>query len=175
MATIPTMRTWVTGEVVTAAEMNSNIRDAGNFLLGGAASRRPTLFAGLTANQTITSGVNTVVAFNSAGIDTDSGLNTSTGVYTVATAGLWLFTGMMFWTGNGTGYRSIAIFVSGGEAAAMFLNATPDPGSSGRSPIVNIGSRAVGNTCDMRVTQTSGGNLALLSAETYMAAVWLTA
>jgi len=33
VAALPTFRTWVTGEIVTAAELNSNVRDAGTFLL----------------------------------------------------------------------------------------------------------------------------------------------
>ena len=33
MGSVPVQRTWVTGEIVTAAEMNSNIRDSVNFLL----------------------------------------------------------------------------------------------------------------------------------------------
>lgn len=33
MATVPVPRTWTTGEIVTAAEMNTEIRDSVNFLL----------------------------------------------------------------------------------------------------------------------------------------------
>src|SRR4051794_4538241 len=72
---VPVQRTWTTGEVTTAAQLNANVRDAVNFLLGP-----PCWHIGFSANQNVADdGFNHVLGFDTEVTDNDSVRNTGTG------------------------------------------------------------------------------------------------
>lgn len=100
---IPVFRTWVAGEVVTAAYMNSNIRDAGNFFLA-----RPLAVLRQTVGQSVaTSGSGAPLLFDAEDIDSDNGHSTVTNTsrYTAQTTGWYLPSGGVGWTASATGRR----------------------------------------------------------------------
>lgn len=66
-------RTWTTGELVTAAHMNTHVRDNLSFLRGAHVCR-----AYRSAALTINNGVNTVVSFDAETQDTDNFHSTGT-------------------------------------------------------------------------------------------------
>lgn len=72
MATLPSFRTWSTGEVVRASYFNGNVRDAGNFFLSV-----PTLECRQTIAQSIPDFGGTTVTFDTNDIDTDQGHSTT--------------------------------------------------------------------------------------------------
>lgn len=85
MAVIPVQRTWAIGEIVSASELNSNIRDAINFLLA-------TPRCELTNSTSFTVGGNAVsvlVNFDTTLTDTDSMHPSSGARITANTAGLY--------------------------------------------------------------------------------------
>lgn len=89
MATIPVPITWVAGTVVTAGQMNSNIRDATNFLLA-------TPFCSVFRNGALSLLANTLtlVSWDAENEDNDNMHSTVTNPsrITFQTTGLYLFT-----------------------------------------------------------------------------------
>lgn len=102
MATVPVFRTWTAGEIVTAAFMNTNIRDAGNFLLG-----RPVAELRQAAAQSIATSAFVAFLLETEDLDTDNGHSTVTNLsrYTGATPGWYRFSGGTSYATNATGKR----------------------------------------------------------------------
>jgi hypothetical protein len=92
MSTVPSLRTWVAGEVVTAAYMNGNIRDALNWLL----STRPLFSAVQSVAQSLANNTWTSITFTTEILDRDNGHSTSvnTSRYTGQTAGNYRVSGV---------------------------------------------------------------------------------
>jgi hypothetical protein len=100
---IPVMRTWVAGELVTAAYMNTNVRDAGNFLIA-----TPTFQARQNLAQAIANLTNTQVLLDTEIVDSDSAHNlvTNTSRYIPQTPGYYQMGGGTGWVSNNTGFRA---------------------------------------------------------------------
>lgn len=90
MGTVPTYRTWTAGEIVTAAEFNANVRDAGNFLVG-----LPVAELRATAAQSLANATFVGVLFDTEDLDSDGGHSTTTNTsrYTAQTPGWYHFGG----------------------------------------------------------------------------------
>ena len=89
---VPSQRTWSVGDIVTAAMMNANVRDAVNFLAA------PPLFVGLQATvQSLATATWTPLNFDSTVVDTYSGhsntVNNSR--YTCQVAGWYAMSGVL--------------------------------------------------------------------------------
>lgn len=161
MATLPSFRTWVAGEIVTAAYMNSNVRDAGNFFLSW-----PVFEGRQTVAQSIGNGTPTALSLDTEDIDTDNGHSTVTNTsrYTPATAGRFQLSGGVGWASNATGYRTGELWkngsvLNGGGTVLPAVN-----GAQSRFPTRTLTTTANGSTdyFELWVNQNSGG--ALLTA-----------
>lgn len=121
MATVPTMRTWTDTEVVDASMMNSNIRDALNFLLS-----RPKFQGRQTVAQSIPNTGFTSITFDVEDVDTDGGHSTVTNTsrYTAQTAGYYLCSGHATFVNTSAG---------GDRRAILALNGTAVNGSNGNN------------------------------------------
>lgn len=115
MATVPVMRTWVAGELVTAAYMNSNIRDLGNFTLA-----RPMAVLRQAAAQSIPNAAWTAVLMDTEDLDRDAGHSTSsnTSRYVGKTPGWHMAVYTMTWSPNATGARWSRMRNNGTDAIA---------------------------------------------------------
>lgn len=102
MGTIPILRTWVAGEMVTAAYFNTNIRDAGNFLLA-----TPTFQGRQSITQSLANATNVAILVDTEIIDSDNGHSTVTNTsrFTPATPGYYQLGGGVGWALNTTGLR----------------------------------------------------------------------
>ncbi len=109
MGSYPVLRTWTAGEIVTAAYMNANIRDAGNFFLSV-----PVFEGRQTSSQSIPNATATAITLDTEDVDTDNGHSTSTntGRYTAQTAGRFQVSGAISFTANATGRRNAIINVN---------------------------------------------------------------
>lgn len=159
MAVVPSTRTWVAGEVVTASHFNSNIRDVLLYLLSP-----PIMELRQTSAQTIGTGGSfaaftfTTEDFDSSGMHSNS-VNTSraTAVY----PGYYLHHGATAYGPNGTGSRGSRWAVNGTEVnsseimlptvGASFNHCNP---ARGRFLFLNVGDYS-----ELLGWQTSGGNL----------------
>lgn len=112
MATVPTMHTFATGEVVTAANLNNNTTAALNFLLSG----KPIASMRQTLTQTLVTNNNTAITFDTELIDRDNGHSnvTNTSRYTAQTAGwYWCAGSVVFDNTQTTGKRQAVLRVNG--------------------------------------------------------------
>lgn len=117
MTAVPATRTWVAGEVVTAAHFNTNIRDVFNFLLA-----RPILKARQTAAQSIANNTHTALTFGAETVDS-SGMHSTSSNTSRATA---VYPG---WYSADGGF-SFAGNVTGARGSYWGVNATPLDGSN---------------------------------------------
>jgi hypothetical protein len=165
MATIPT---FAVGGKIKAADMN--------FLLGGAATRKPSLRVQLSVVQSVPNATTTTLLWNTVSEDTDSGYNSGTGLYTVVTPGLWLFSARANWASNATGVRDIQMQLNNGIIAESSGPSNGDPGGQGRNSISWVGRLNANDVLQVTVFQTSGGALNFVSGgSTGFSAAWIAA
>ncbi|MEV6987493.1 hypothetical protein AB0M95_40415 [Sphaerisporangium sp. NPDC051017] len=155
MATVPAPRTWVVGEVVTAARLNADIRDALNFLLAP-----PLFILGHSVAQPTPNNANYNLLFDTEMVDRDNGHSTvsNTSRYTSQTAGYYALSTNVVWVTNGTGLRQAFFLVNGTTAAGWTSIQAGASGSMGislsRRPYL-----AVGDFVEVQTFQTSGAAL----------------
>lgn len=155
---IPTFRTWVAGEVVTAAYMNSNVRDGGNFFLA-----TPIAELRQTVAQSLGSGAPTAILLDTEDVDTDAAHSTVTNTsrYTPQTAGYCQYSGGISYAVNATGVRGAYWYLN-----AAVVNATETMLATAAAVFVSVAARtkqifANGSTDYVEIYsyQTSGGAL----------------
>lgn len=86
MATLPTTRTWVAGNPLTGAQMNSDVRDLGNFVVSGKPLFVLRNDAGFAATTTVSD-----ITWDVEVLDRDGMHASSNGYVTAVTAGYYLF------------------------------------------------------------------------------------
>ncbi len=155
MATVPAPRTWVVGEIVTAAKMNE-IRDALNFMLS-----QPLFELTHSGSISPANSTNAQMPFDTETVDRDNGHNTVTNNsrYTSQTAGYYLITGGVGFTSNATGKREMTILVNG---ATDYYPCSMPGTASGFAGLTCSGRvyLAVADYVELNVWQNSGGALA---------------
>lgn len=167
MATIPTMSTWTAGEYPTAAKMNSNIRDAGNFF-----KATPVVSGSRSAATTLASSTFTDIVMDTPVVDNDSMYGTT--VFTVVTPGIYLITARCGFTANATGNRLLRI-MKGSTAVARAVTA----GTATNATVVHMsytGALVAGDTLKLQAWQSSGGNLDTMTGQEerpILTAIWL--
>jgi hypothetical protein len=145
VATVPAEMTAVAGAVLTAAQWNTNVRDAVNFL-----TNPPACEIRQTVAQSIpTGGTTTALLFDVEDFDNDGMHSTAslTSRITAQTAGRFQFGGGVIFAVNGTGRRICwwalnGTAVLGSEATTMassVANATCGPGARTKSVFLNVG------------------------------------
>lgn len=164
MATVPSMRTWVDGEVITAAFMNANFRDPANWLAGGPTGSKPHGFARQLSNvTTIATNTWTDVKWDFEDVDTDSSYTFSgspalTNHYEVNTAGYYLVTGHLNWNANTTGSRAARLTKNGSIIPGAYESTLATSVATGLT-VTAIVACSVGDDIALQGWQTSGGNL----------------
>lgn len=112
------------------------------------------------ANQTITTGVNTILAFNSERYDTDTIHNniTNNSRLTCKTAGKYILIAVIRWAGNATSTRSILLRHNGSLLIGVhsMQGFTGDDNSEIAATIYDL---AINDYVEVRARQNSGGNL----------------
>jgi hypothetical protein len=102
--TVPVQITWVAGQIVTAAQLNANVRDAVNFLLNP-----PAAAVRQTVAQTLTTATTTAITMDTEDRDNDGMHSTSsnTSRLTANTPGWYLAAGGVTFVANATGARTV--------------------------------------------------------------------
>ncbi len=163
MTTLPVMRTWVAGALVTAADMNSNVRDAGNFLLA-----RPLAHLRQTAAQSIPNGAVTPILWDTEDLDRDNGHSTVTNTsrYTAQTPGYYWTSYTLPWAASAAGRRYGRLRTNGTDTSANALSysAQTTPGAALAGGVTGGGVQYLNGTTDyieLCAFQDSGGALGL--------------
>lgn len=151
MATVPSLRTWADGEVITAAMMNANFRDPATWL----ANTKPHGFARQLTNTTSVNDTTwTTIKWDFEDVDTDnsftfSGVPALADHYEVNTAGYYLVTGHLNWNNSQT---------DGSRAARITKNGTIIPGAYESTLATTV---ATGLTVTVIISCAVGDDIAL--------------
>lgn len=158
MATVPVTRTWVAGEIVTAAYMNNNISSVLSFLLA-----RPWCQVRATSTQATVSGTQVALLFDTEDFD-NSGMHstvTNTSRLTAVYPGWYSADGGPNFAANNVGRRGAEFRVNGasvnGSPTYVAANAT-----SSISKIVSRPTSAylnVGDYLELYAVQDSGSGI----------------
>lgn len=126
---VPIERTWAPGDSITAARLNSNVRDAVNFLVN------PPLFVGEQHTaQSIANITWTAVTLDTSIVDSYNGYSTTVNPsrYTAAVSGWYSAGGAAYFAANATGIRAAAVYVNGAVILRSLL-IIPNAGTSRQS------------------------------------------
>ena len=162
-----TPKTWAVGDILTASDMNTYVRDNTNFL-----NTPPSCRAYNNADISIATSASTVLTFNSERWDNDTihSTVTNTGRLTCRTAGLYHIHGNIAWqsstdsvassTDSETELRAMNIRLDGTTTIAAISQPPVVSGTlETRMSINTIYSLAVDNYLELLVTQNSGAAL----------------
>lgn len=171
-----TDRTWVAGEVVTAAYLNTYLRDNMKWL----STDKPMVRAYRSTTQTITTGTYTGIQMTSESFDNADihSTTTNTDRFTVPSGagGKWLVGSSVEWTWSSIGvFRIAAVSVDGGF---QFQSSSPTTASSSTTPVSTFGLVSAASAAVIRPTcyQDSGGDLTtagIVATQTGGWAVWI--
>lgn len=169
MATVPSPRTWTVGELLTAAKLNTDLRDGLNFLLAP-----PFAVLRKSADQSIPSGSTTQVTWDVEDIDRDGGHSnvTNNSRYTSNTAGWYRISTICTWGSVGSDNRSLTFARNGSASFDIVANATNTLALKGNITLF----LAVSDYVDVRVLQTSGVsvNIATYNTMTRLEVAWVS-
>ena len=157
MATVPSEVTVTAGTVLPAATWNTNVRDAINFVIAP-----PLCLLRQTVAQSVGNNSFTALTMDTEDIDRDGGHSTVTNTsrYTAQTAGYYLHSGLVGWSGNATGRRASRWAVNGTAANSTdVINAATSASAIDVSPAARIIYLNVGDYSELFAFQDSGGNL----------------
>ena len=110
MATVPTLDSFTAGELVTAAKLNKNVRDAGNFFRA-----QPACGLRASSAQAYASGTSAITTVMDAiDFDNDSMADLANNRIVIKTAGLYSISGVLrFASGAANTYRGVRIYKNG--------------------------------------------------------------
>jgi len=154
-----TDRTWVAGEVVTAAYLNTYLRDNVKWL----STDKPMVRCYNTAAITTANGVVTTLTFNTERFDNadlhSTSTNTNRITVSTANAGKYLVGSSITWAFSTAGdYRSLAVQV--GASTNIALQTQPPTGTNGFASMSASALYAISNDYfQTAAQQNSGGNL----------------
>lgn len=170
---IPSLSTFVTGELVTAAKLTTQTKTA----IEKSVYFKPFCHMAANVNQSVShnaaalqAGLATVVE------DTDGMADTANNRMVVQTAGLYRITAQAVYAANATGGRSVRIYVTGGTSKAESSVGTY--GTLGATYVVAHATLrcTAGSTIYMGLTQTSGAALStdIAASGMFLQAEWIS-
>lgn len=171
----PSQRTWNVADIVTAAEMNANVRDSVNFL-----ANVPIFLGYQITAQTIANSAFGYLFFDGSIVDTYGGHSTVTNnhLYVAQVPGWYMIDGIAGWTPNGTGRRITSIWVNGVEDGYSRGEYPPSATASSSCNCPAAGMPVFLNTGDnvaLKVFQSSGGNLSTAANASTFSVEWMHA
>ena len=159
-----TPKTWAVGDILTASDMNTYVRDNTDFLNAPPSAR-------VYNDADISVANNTLVAltFNTERWDTDTIHNTSTNTnrLTCQTAGLYHIYGTVLFAANATGQRAVQIKLNGTTFIGGDMRVDAAASGGTRLTAVTEYSLSAADYVELVVFQDSGGALNVTSAGNY--------
>jgi hypothetical protein len=166
-----TMPTFIDSVLVNATPLTAlatGVNSINSLLTGAVAPRAyvPTSTAKITSNKSISNNSDTVVTFDSAGVNNDTMWTAAVNHFTIKTAGVYVAWAQCHFSANATGVRSCHIMLNGtsptsNSVAAAARNAFPSGDGSFFVAVSPPLSLAVNAQLFFSVFQNSGGALNL--------------
>jgi len=167
-------KTWVTGEVVDAAGLNTYLRDNDLWVLTDSAACR----AYNSANLSIANATSTAVTLNSERYDNanihDTSSNTSRFTIPSGHGGKFAMGAGWQWALNGTGNYRQASIKQNGTTFVAFQTVPPSAAHASEATITTEYSVASTDYIELYAKQDSGGALNLTVAANYSPEVWIS-
>lgn len=162
---VPTPHTWTAGDDATSVNLQT-VTDAALYLLGSATStgaKKPLCVLRQSVAQSLANNAFTSITFDVEDVDYDNGHSTSsnTSRYTAQTAGWYLASGAVSFTGNATGGRLVQLAVNGSAVNGTEVGFGTVP-NSGHLELVTAAKLVYLNVNDyleLQAWQTSGAGL----------------
>ena len=173
--TDPAGHVWVTGEVVTAANMNTYVR-----LNLEALRNAPACRVFNSSAISVATGALVLLTFNSERFDNDGihSTTTNTGRLTCVTAGAYLITGAFSFAASAAGSQRSGLVRLNGVTQIGNLDAQRNGASATSLTISTIYKLAVGDYVELGVFQDTGGSLNVNASGNFspeFAMAWLSA
>lgn len=172
--TTPTTRS--TGNSISAAQWNTDMVDNIKWLAGDT-SGKPSCRVYNSANIALTTGVITVLTFDSETWDNggchSTSSNTSRITIPSGSSGLWDIGATVQFAANATGSRAVSFIINGGANPLARHEITVN--GAGNDTSINISTTwlfAVGDYIECTAFQSSGGNLNVVRAAESSPAFW---
>ena len=158
MGTLPSFTTFSAGSILTAAQLNTNVRDAGNFFLSW-----PVFEGRQTVAQSIPNGTPTGVTYDTNDVDTDTGHSTVTNTtrYTGKTGGRFQLSGGIGFAANATGRRAAQWYRNGSavNAGSAMMPATAANDCALAARTITVFLNGTTDYIELFAYQESGGAL----------------
>lgn len=170
MATVPSEITYTAGTVLTAAQLNTNLRDSVNFLLAP-----PACVLLQAVAQSIPNNTPTALTYDTELLDNDGMHSTTanTSRMTAQTGGWFMYGGGVSQAASGTGFRlarwTLNGAVTNGSAHCVAGNANGPNGIPARTMISYLNA---GDYLELQYDQSSGGTVTLLVGAEEAASAW---
>ncbi len=171
MATVPSPRTWAVGELLTAAKLNTDLRDGLNFLLA------PPLAVLTKGSQTITNNTATLLSWTAETLDRDNGHDNATNNtrYTAQTAGWYDCREGHQWSTAASSTATAGFVKNGGASYIAPPDIRPFSSVNGVTNIVSgLVYLSVGDYVEVNVNQGSGGSLTLFGTNALFTVGWVS-
>ena len=154
-------RTWTAGETVTAALMNTHVRDNLTAIVAANPLVVPAARVYNNADITVANNTETTLTFNSETFDTDTIHDTSTNSerLTCKTAGIYEITANIAFDSDADGIREVILYVNGTTDYIAYQSTNARSAGRTHIQVSGIYSLAVNDYVICRVRHTGGGNL----------------
>lgn len=163
---VPSPRTWSAGDLIGGVILNTELRDAANFL-----ANRPLFIAHQTVGQSIPTSTWTQLTFTTEEIDTYNGHDnvTNNSRYTAQVAGWYYALGVVAFPTNVTGRRVAQLSVNGIQQRQSEFADTTAAGALMVYPVEGRVYMNFNDYLEVGAWQSSGGALS-----TNVSAAWLS-
>lgn len=172
MATVPNPTAWVAGERPTAAKLNANSTDLGNFLLS-----KPTARIENWTDQAVPTATYTDLTFSTTAFDTDGMASLVNNRIIIQTNGIYRINCQTAWNVSGVGIRYAALLKNG---SYVTINGYP-PHTAGLvvADVNEMLYLVAGDYLTVRGYQNTGGSLSTYSStgtrpSTYLQVEWVS-
>ena len=161
-----TPRTWTAGETVTAALMNTHVRDNLAAIVAAHPLIIPAARVYNNADITVANNTETTLTFNSETFDTDTIHDTSTNPerLTCKTAGIYLVYANIRFEADADGVRAVFLYVNGTSDSFAVQSVPARATGPTHVALVGVYSLAVNDYVICRVLHNAGNNLAISAA-----------
>ena len=154
-----TPATFVAGNILTAAQLNTYVRDNTAWM----ATDSPACRAYNSANLAVATSTDTALTLNSERFDNaaihSTSSNTSRFTVPPGAGGKYICTGSITWASNGSGtYRACFLKVNGSIRIGQ-INAAPSASHGSDATVVAVYALAAADYVEMYAVQDSGGNV----------------
>lgn len=151
------------------------VNDAASWLSGSAANPKPSCRVYKSSAQSITTGTNTAITFDSERFDNggmhSTSVNTSRITIPTGGGGIYLIGGAISWAANATGVRYVSVYLNG----TTHLGISEDTSVTATDHYMTVSTLyalSAGDYVELVVQQSSGGNLNIQSVSAYSPEFW---